>query len=204
MKIRLRLFTLIIVLFLLAQAAGAIYIPDAKGYDPKVNYMDHMIAAATNGSDYAMALGRVYELHRNNKIRDMKLDYETTDFFVGHTAKDALALLMAYIAPPEPEPEPEPELIYVGRYYITGYDICYECCGKVDGITASGTYATVGRTVAASREFDFGTRLFIDGIGERIVEDRGGAINGGRIDVLCSNHAECYEITGYYDVYVMR
>lgn len=103
-----------------------------------------------------------------------------------------------------PEPEPEPEMRYLGEYYITGYDICYECCGKIDGITASGAYATVGRTIAASREFPFGTKLYIDGIGVRVVEDRGGAIGGGRIDVLCNNHSECYAITGYYDVYIIE
>lgn len=203
MKIRLRLFTLIFVLLGLMQTACAVYIPDAKGYDQKVDYMSHMIKAAENGSEYAMALGRVYELHRNNKIRDMKLDYATTDYFVGHSPKETLELLIAYIAPPEPEPEPEQKLVYAGDYYITGYDLCYSCCGKTDGITASGAYATVGRTVAASREFAFGTRLYIEGIGERVVEDRGGAISGSRIDVLCNNHDECYAITGWYSVYVI-
>ena len=182
--------------------ACAVYIPDAKGYDPKVDYMSHMIKAAENGSEYAMALGRVYELHRNNKIRDLKLDYETTDYFVGNTPQKTLALLLEYIAPP-PEPEPEPNMIYLGTYYITGYDLCYSCCGKTDGVTASGAYATVGRTIAASSEFAFGTRLYIDGIGERVVEDRGGAIGGGRIDVLCNNHDECYAITGWYDVWLV-
>lgn len=28
---------------------------------------------------------------------------------------------------------------YLGRYYVTGYDTCAACCGKTDGITASGT-----------------------------------------------------------------
>lgn len=90
---------------------------------------------------------------------------------------------------------------YLGRYWITGYDICVKCCGKTDGITASGVKAQVGRTVAAPKGFAFGTRLYIDGIGERVVEDRGGAIKGNKIDVLCEDHAECYAITGYYDLY---
>lgn len=90
---------------------------------------------------------------------------------------------------------------YLGRFYITGYDICLKCCGKTDGITASGVKAQVGRTCAAPKGFAFGTRLYIDGIGERIVEDRGGAIKGNKIDVLCENHADCYAITGYYEVY---
>lgn len=96
--------------------------------------------------------------------------------------------------------EVEPEREYLGRYYITGYDTCARCCGKSDGITASGTTATVGRTVAAGRELPFDTVIWIDGIGERVVEDRG--VGNGCIDVLCEDHPACYAITGYYDVYL--
>ena len=90
---------------------------------------------------------------------------------------------------------------YMGRYYITGYDACYSCCGKTDGITASGTKATVGRTVAM-KNVPFGTKIYIDGIGERVVEDRG--VSSGRVDVFCGNHSECYAITGYYDVFAVK
>ena len=101
-------------------------------------------------------------------------------------------------------PSSEPTKTYLGTYYITGYDICYECCGKIDGITASGAKATVGRTIAAPSNLPFGTKLYIEGIGERIVEDRGGSISGQRLDLLCNNHSECYTITGYYEVYIIK
>ena len=97
--------------------------------------------------------------------------------------------------------EAAPARRYLGRYYITGYDTCSRCCGKTDGITASGTVATVGRTCAASKDLPFGTRLYIDGIGERTVEDRGGGVKGNHIDVLCEDHPACYAVTGWYDVY---
>lgn len=93
------------------------------------------------------------------------------------------------------------KMTYLGRYYVTGYDTCVRCCGKSDGITASGTAASVGRTVAMA-ELPFGTELYIEGIGNRIVEDRGP--QGGVIDVLCNNHAECYALTGWYEVYVVE
>ena len=102
------------------------------------------------------------------------------------------------------EPEPEPTLRYLGEYKVTGYDICVSCCGSTKGITASGTTATVGRTCAAGKDLPFGTVLWIDGIGYRTVEDRGGGVNGGHIDVLCNNHPECFSITGWYDVYVVE
>lgn len=98
----------------------------------------------------------------------------------------------------------EPTKTYLGTYYITGYDICYSCCGKIDGITASGEKAMVGRTIAAPSNLPFGTKLYIEGIGERIVEDRGGSISGQRLDLLCNNHSECYAITGYYEVYIIK
>lgn len=97
--------------------------------------------------------------------------------------------------------EAEPERVYLGRYKITGYDTCSRCCGNSNGVTASGETATVGRTCAGPKSLPFGTRIWIDGLGERVVEDRGGAVNGQHIDVLCADHPECYSITGYYDVW---
>lgn len=104
--------------------------------------------------------------------------------------------------PEEPEQE-SPTMTYKGRFRITGYCTCARCCGNSNGITASGEIATVGRTCAAARDLPFGTRLYIEGIGERVVEDRGGFASNV-IDVLCSDHAECYAITGWYDVYTVE
>ena len=104
----------------------------------------------------------------------------------------------------DPEQEAEPDMVYLGRYFVTGYDICVKCCGKTDGITASGTQAKLGRTCAAGPELPFGTVLYIDGIGERVVEDRGTGVTEGCLDVLCEDHAECYAITGWYDVYIIE
>lgn len=116
----------------------------------------------------------------------------------------AEAPMKAEVIPPAVEIEPPEDTVmtYLGQYYITGYDICVSCCGKTDGITASGAQAEVGRTVAAN-DLPFGTRLYIDGIGERVVEDRGG-MSSNVIDVLCIDHPECYSITGTYDVYIIE
>lgn len=74
-------------------------------------------------------------------------------------------------------------------YKITAYCPCAKCCGKATGRTASGTRATAGRTVAASGKFSFGTQLNIGGH-VYTVEDRGGAINGNKIDIYVNSHAE--------------
>lgn len=73
-------------------------------------------------------------------------------------------------------------------YKVTAYCSCAKCCGKTTGITASGTKATAGRTVATSSKFSFGTKLNINGQ-TYVVEDRGGAITGNRIDIYMSSHA---------------
>lgn len=76
-------------------------------------------------------------------------------------------------------------------FVLTAYCACVKCCGKSDGITATGVRAREGVTVAAdTRKLPFGTKIYIDGVGERIVQDRGGAIKGNRIDVYFDTHQE--------------
>lgn len=73
---------------------------------------------------------------------------------------------------------------------VTAYCSCSKCCGKSTGITASGTKATAGRTIAASSQYAFGTKIEIQGYGTYTVEDRGGAIQGNRIDMYFNSHSE--------------
>ena len=75
-------------------------------------------------------------------------------------------------------------------YKVTAYCSCAKCCGRnANGYTASGTRATAGRTVAAAANLAYGTKLNINGK-TYVVEDRGGAINGNRIDIYVNSHAE--------------
>lgn len=79
---------------------------------------------------------------------------------------------------------------------LTGYCPCELCCGDfADGITASGrraVYDEVG-IVAAPKAFPFGTLIYIEGLGLKDVQDRGGAIEGNRLDVLFGTHEEALE-----------
>lgn len=74
-------------------------------------------------------------------------------------------------------------------FKITAYCPCAKCCGKTNGITASGKKATAGRTIAAPKGYAFGTKLSINGK-TYVVEDRGGAIKGNRIDLFVNTHSE--------------
>ncbi|MCI8443692.1 MAG: hypothetical protein HFJ37_00680 [Clostridia bacterium] len=73
-------------------------------------------------------------------------------------------------------------------YKVTAYCSCSKCCGKTTGRTASGARATAGVTVAAPSKFAFGTKLNVGGH-IYTVQDRGGAINGNRIDVYVNSHS---------------
>ena len=85
--------------------------------------------------------------------------------------------------------DPEPEKEYIGEFEITYYTAGPESTGKSPGhpaygITRSGTTVEEGRTIAADWDvLPAGTKVYIEGIGERIVEDTGGLIKGECIDV---------------------
>jgi len=94
------------------------------------------------------------------------------------------------------------EWVNLGTYKITYYCPCEYCCGNSNGITASGTYATAGRTIAA--DLPLGTRVMIGGH-EYVVEDRGGAIHGNIIDMFCNSHQEALEKgVDYEDLYIWQ
>lgn len=110
----------------------------------------------------------------------------------------------AYVEITEPKTT-KSERISIGTFKVTGYvATCEHCCGKSDGITASGAKAKIDRTVAMNRAdmralgIEYGDEIYIEGIGERIVEDTG--CKQGVLDIVCASHEDCYKITGYYDV----
>ena len=91
-----------------------------------------------------------------------------------------------------------------GVYKVTAYCACMYCCGKTDGVTASGTQATANRTIAAPSTFAFGTKVIMNGI-TYTVEDRGGAIQGNRIDIYMDTHQEALQWgVRYIDVEVLN
>ena len=71
---------------------------------------------------------------------------------------------------------------------VSAYCICEQCCSTkwADGITASGKPA-VGLICAAPPEYAFGTIMVVEGT-EYVVEDRGYAIQGNKLDLLMESH----------------
>lgn len=69
------------------------------------------------------------------------------------------------------------------------YCPCEKCCGWNTGITASGSIAKQGRTVAANLElYPIGTKIIIDGK-EYIVEDTGN-LSDYLLDIYFDSHEE--------------
>ena len=100
--------------------------------------------------------------------------------------------------------ESENNLRSLGTFKLTAYCSCSKCCGKwANGITASGKTARANHTIAADTSvLPFGTEVYIDGQ-KYVVEDRGGAIKGNRIDIYYGSHSEAYNHgVKYKEVYI--
>lgn len=117
----------------------------------------------------------------------------------------------------EPSVEPQPTVTPIitestqeiewETYIATAYCPCEKCCGewaknRPNGIvyTASGEIAEEGVTIAADWEvLPPGTEVEIDGIGTKIVHDKGSAIKGNRIDIYFESHQKALDF-GVQDV----
>lgn len=92
------------------------------------------------------------------------------------------------------------ELEEAGTFFCTAY--CTEryphICGTGDGITASGAEITADVTVAADQDLlPYGTVLYIEGVGIRIVQDKGAAVQGRHLDVAVDTHENALNWAGY-------
>lgn len=77
----------------------------------------------------------------------------------------------------------------------TAYDISYESCGKTPdhpqyGITYSGLKVRPGIVAVDPRVIPLGTWLYVEGYGEALAADVGGAIKGNRIDLYFESSKE--------------
>lgn len=95
---------------------------------------------------------------------------------------------------------------YLGKFYITHYCPCEECCGVGGGkVTASGTTPTAGRTVGVNPSLiKYGTKLQIGKEEGYVAEDTGGGIGWYHLDVFCNSHQEALNVgVGYKKVYAI-
>ena len=99
----------------------------------------------------------------------------------------------------------EPELTYIGKFKCYAYCPCTSCCGAyASGITATGTTAAAGRTIAVDPSvIPLGSKVVINGH-EYIAEDTGGGIKGNKLDIFFDSHREALNFgVRWHDVYVV-
>ena len=98
----------------------------------------------------------------------------------------------------QPIEKQQPKIYSIGDFTLSAYCSCEKCCGKSDGITATGTKVEQGVTVAVDPNvIPYGTTLIINGqefkaqdtMAKRIIEK----YNGRIIDIYFSSHAQAKE-----------
>ena len=96
------------------------------------------------------------------------------------------------------EESPEEELEYLCKFEMTAYEWTGNPC-------ANGNYPEVGYTVACN-SLPLGTTVYIEGVGYRVVEDRGADWHGSNwMDLYLGDVDSCYEWgVRSVDVYVVR
>ena len=94
---------------------------------------------------------------------------------------------VADFAVPEPTALPEPVRTYAGQFTTYGYCKGNCCCGEWAKVESPEKIP--GECVAADLSvLPKGTRIYIAGLGERVVMDTGGGIKGDTLDVLYPDH----------------
>lgn len=102
------------------------------------------------------------------------------------------------------------EAQYIGNFRCTSY--CTEryphICGTGDGITASGAPVTADLTIAVDPDIiPLGSVVYIAGVGVRVAQDVGGAVQGYHIDVAVpGTHEDALSWAGYghHEVWLLQ
>ena len=171
-------------------------------YDWSYNYETESSVTEKYYNEAKIVFTEPYSYYSYNDSDDYD-DYDTYDDYDAYDDYDnSYDYNSNYDTDTKNSNEKEPEGVYLGRYKITHYCACSICCEEYTGLTASGTIATAGRTASASDDFEFGTKVEIDG-NIYVIEDRG-AFSESTIDIFCDSHQEAIEKGSYYtDIYII-
>lgn len=92
---------------------------------------------------------------------------------------------------------------FIGKKKITFYCPCATCNPGNPGRSALCKPLVVGQSSAMGRSYPLGSLIYIEGIGFRIVDDRG--VPNSTVDVCVASHAEAYRLgVRYCNVYLVR
>lgn len=154
-------------------------------------------AAAASSVAVGLANSRINDLEIQRDIYKSRAeDWEGTAGIVAQYADDLADELKI-----RSKLEEKLDVEYAGIFKCTAY--CTEkwphICGTGTGITASGQPIQADVTVAADQTLlPYGTVVYIEGVGIRIVQDKGAGVQGNHIDVAVSgSHEDALKWTGY-------
>ncbi len=129
--------------------------------------------------NYEDTLAKVNQQLDNEEIIQDRLFsiYETTN--IDTCMENASSINFADSSDINDKEEPIPNKVYIGTYELTAYIATGNPC-------ASGVYPTVNHTVACN-SLPMGTKIYIEGLGEFVVEDTGGMADNV-IDIFVSDY----------------
>lgn len=85
----------------------------------------------------------------------------------------------------------ELEKIKIFEMEATAYTDDKQSQGKWVGQTATGVKPQIGVVAVDPKIIPLGTRLYVEGYGQAIAGDTGGAIKGNKIDLFLPNRGDC-------------
>lgn len=176
---------ILLILCLIFMAGCSRLVEDSRAMTPPVNVLKKPAKAITRQINDAKSL--VYNDYRNKIIAETAAELMTNGVpgFNPINPIDEIEeeLIVEEVITPI---NPGPVLIPLGTYTITAYEWTGNPC-------ANGNYPTEWYTVA-SNYFDFGTELYIDGVGYVVVEDRGASYHSDYwLDLYLGDVGSCYE-----------
>lgn len=125
------------------------------------------------------------QISKNNEISSVNNNFIAAAYFP-HTMADLLNIRK--YRPINMSLIPSKSFVVNASAYTAAADEC----GKSDGITASGKKVQENRTLACPKQYKFGTKIEIDGMGTYVCEDRGGAIKGNHFDIYMQTKREAF------------
>lgn len=139
-------------------------------------------------ASFINSLNRGVEETQNTKI-------EETEYRVEHLETEVQELKVE-IEEIEETTEDSRYALPLGHYTLTAYEWTGNTC-------ANGEYPSKGYTIACN-SLPIGTRVWIEGYGEFVVEDRGGMADNV-IDIYLGDYDECIEFgVQEADVYLIK
>ena len=123
-------------------------------------------------------------------------DYKPKNTAKSYIAKFILIFLVATLSLTSTvHAKKKPKMKMWTSFKVTAYCDCKKCCGKSDGVTATGTIAKEGRTIAVDpNKIPYGSTVLVyhkkELVGIYIAEDCGGAIKGKKLDIFFDKHSD--------------